>query len=131
MHEVPEASTQKGSLGSALELLGALAGGKATIALQGRTVFKVDADEKTLEVDAGGVKQAGLNLSDLARAEGGPLSMLTGPVRIAGALSEQGWGMILRVEGDVVLKMGKGTPRLTGRISFSPLKTRKLLKALR
>jgi len=122
--------TRKGSLTSALELLGAMAGGKATIMVQGRPMVSIDADRKTLEVDAGSAKDSGLRLADLIREEGGQLAMLTGPVRIARALSDEGWGMILLAEGDVLLKMGKGTSRLTGRISVSPLKARKLLKAL-
>ena len=123
--------TRKGSLASALELLGVMSGGKATVAIRGRPVISVDADEKTLEVDAGGAKEAGVRLSDLVREGGGPLATLTGSVRIAGILSEQGWELTLRSEGNDLLKMGKGAYRLTGRISASPLKARKLLKALR
>jgi len=123
--------TRKGSLASALGLLGVMSGGKATITIHGRPVMNVDADGKTLEVDAEGVKEAGLRLPDLVREGGGPLSALTGSVRIAGILSEQGWELTLRSEGDDLLKMGKGVNRLTGRISASPMKARKLLKALR
>jgi len=123
--------TQKGSLASTLGILGIITGGKATITVHGRPMVEVDADEKTLEVDAGGAKELGLRVTDLVRGEGGPLALFTGPVRVAGALSEQGWELTLRSEGDVVLKMGKGTSRLTGRIGISPLKARKLLKALR
>ena len=123
--------TRKGSLASALELLGVMSGGKATITIRGHPVINVDADEKALEVDAEGAKEVGLRLPDLVREGGGLLSALTGSVRIAGILSEQGWELTLRSEGDDLLKMGKGAHRLTGRISASPMKARKLLKALR
>jgi len=123
--------TRKGSLASTLELLGVMSGGKATITIRGHPVINVDADEKALEVDAVGAKEAGLRLPDLVREGGGLLSALTGSVRIAGILSEQGWELTLRSEGDDLLKMGKGAHRLTGHISASPMKARKLLKALR
>jgi len=123
--------TRKGSLASTLELLGVMSGGKATITIRGHPVINVDADEKALEVDAVGAKEAGLRLPDLVREGGGLLSALTGSVRIAGILSEQGWELTLRSEGDDLLKMGKGAHRLTGRINASPMKARKLLKALR
>jgi len=66
----------------------------------------------------------------MRKMNGGPMGVLTGPISIAGALSQLQWKLTLRAEGEVVLRMGKGSSRLTGRITVNPLKTRKLLKVL-
>jgi len=122
---------RKESLSTALELLAVLSKGKATIAVRGTPIVSVDADSKTLVVDVGKVKDSGLRPLDLVRSGEGPLGALTGPARIANTLSEQGWRLTLSSEGVELLNMGKGVSRLTGRIGVKPLKTRKLLKALR
>ena len=118
---------EKGS-DSVIDLLGAVSKGKATITVGGRTLVHLDADQKTVEVDANGFTEAGLRLQDFGGAKGGPLSALMGPVHIAGALSASGWKLTLRAEGEEVLTMGKGVSRLTGRIRVNPIKARKLLK---
>lgn len=117
-------------ISSALDLLAVVSKGKATITVGGRTLVRMDADEKVLEVDAEGAKQAGLHLLEFARQGGGTLAAVRGPLRIAGALSQNGWKLTVQSEGEKVLSMGKGTSRLTGRISMNPLKARKLMKAL-
>jgi hypothetical protein len=102
-----------------------------TITVEGHPFVQLDADEKTLKVDADGFTAAGLRLQDFRGDKGGPLATLTGPVRVAGALSASGWKLTLSAEGENVLTMGKGVSRLTGRIRMNPIKARKLLKALR
>jgi len=116
---------------SVLDLLAAVSKGKATITLEGRPFIHLDADEKTLEVDANGFTAAGLRLQDFGGGKEGPLATLAGPVHVASALSDQGWKLTLCAEGEKVLTMGKGVSRLTGRIRMNPIKARKLLKALR
>jgi hypothetical protein len=96
----------------------------------GLPFIEVKGDEKTLEVEATVAKQAGIRLSNLAKMNGGPVNGLMVPISVAGALSQLGWKLNLRTGGEVVLSMGKGSSRLTGRISVNPLKTRKLLKVL-
>jgi hypothetical protein len=115
---------------SIFDLLAAVSRGKATITVEGHPFIHLDADEKTLEVDANTFTAAGLRLQDLG-GRGGPLATLTGPVHVANALSDQGWKLTLCAEGEKVLTMGKGVSRLTGRIRMNPIKARKLLKALR
>ena len=116
---------------SALDLLAAASRGKATITVKGRPFVKVDADTKILEVDADGIRAAGLRLQDIGRTKGRPLLALLSQARVANLLSERGWRVNLYAEGEKVLTLGSGVSRLTGRIGLNPLKTRKLLKALR
>jgi hypothetical protein len=104
--------------------------GRATVTLGGRQFIEVDGNEKTLEVEGSVAKQAGIRLSNLTKTKGGRMEALTGPINVAGALSQLQWRLTLRAEGEVVLRMGKGSSRLTGRITVNPLKTRKLLKVL-
>ena len=121
---------RNGSLSKSIELLAALSKGKATVSIKGTPLLSVDADSKTLVVDSRGVKETGLSPLDLLRTEGGALATLTGPLRVAQALSEQGWKMTLRSGEEDLLHMGRGASRLTGRIAVKPLKARKLLKVL-
>jgi hypothetical protein len=116
---------------SLLDILELVSAGKATVTMGGLPFVEVKGDERTLEVEATVAKQAGISLSNLAKMNGGPAGALVGPVSIAGALSQLGWKLNLRTRGEVVLSMGRGSSRLTGRISVNPVKTRKLLKVLR
>jgi hypothetical protein len=54
------------NLASLVELLGLFPSGKATVSVGGRPLISVNADEKTLDVEADRVGEAGLRLSDLA-----------------------------------------------------------------
>jgi len=117
-------------LSSALELLGTVTRGKATITVGGRPFVSVDADEKTIGVDAGGLREAGFSIRSLGGKKSGPLAPLAEAVSIASGLSEQGWRLTLQAEGEKVLTLGSGVSRVTARIRLNPLKVRKLLKAM-
>jgi len=123
-------SEREEKLASFLDLLGLAAAGRATFSVGGRPLLSVDADKKTLDVEAEGVGKAGLHISDLIKVEEGGAGMIEGSLKVTGALSRLGWKLTLYAEGDRVLSMGSGVSRLTGRISVNPLKLRKLLKAL-
>jgi len=118
-------------LASLLEVLGLAASGKATVSVGGRPLLSVDADRKTLDVEADGAGEAGLHLSDLVKLEEGKGGMIEGSMHVTDALSRLGWRLTLYAEGDRILSMGSGVSRLTGRISVNPLRLRKLLKALK
>jgi hypothetical protein len=118
------------SVSSLSDILALVSAGRATVAMGGLPFIKVNGDEKTLEVEADVAKQAGISLPNLVKKSGGPLATLTGPISVAGVLSQIGWKLTLRTGGEAVLHMGKGSSRLTGRITVNPLKTRKLLKVL-
>ena len=119
------------NLSSFSDILALVSAGRATVTVGGLPFIEVNGYEKTLEVEADVAKQAGISLSNLAKMNSRPLSTLTGPINFAGVLSQIGWKLTLRAGGEVVLSMGKGSSRLTGRITVNPLKTRKLLKVLR
>jgi hypothetical protein len=118
-------------LSSILEFLDSVPAGKATVTVGGHPFVSLDADEKALEIEMEGASEAGLRLSELARLDRGFMGVLSGPFRVASALSRLGWNLTMYAEGDKVLSMGKGESRLTGRISANPLRLRKLLKALK
>ena len=118
------------TISAALDLLAVVSRGKATVTVGGRPLVHLDADEKVLEVDADGAKEAGLRLLEFAEQDGGTLAVVRGPLHLASELSQSGWRLTVNAEGKKVLSMGRGVSRLTGRISMNPLKARKLLKAL-
>ena len=118
------------SLTPLLDILALVSAGRATVNIGGLQFIKVNGDEKTLDVEMDVAKRAGIRPSNLAKVNGGRLSVLTGPIGIAGVLSQAGWKLNLRAGGEVVLSMGKGSSWLTGRITLNPLKARKLLKVL-
>lgn len=105
--------------------------GRATITVGGHPLLSLDAGAKTLDVEADGVGEAGLHLSDLIKLQEGGASVIEGSIHASGALSRLGWKLTLYAEGERVLSMGSGVSRLTGRIGVNPLTLRKLLKALR
>ena len=118
-------------IASLIGLLGLIPSGKATVSVGGRPVLTVNADRKTLDVEAAGVGEAGLRLSDLVKAQEGGGNVIEGSLHVTGALARLGWRLTLYAEGDRIISMGNGVSRLTGRISVNPLRLRKLLKALR
>lgn len=124
-------TNQGEKLTSLLDLLALASAGRATITVRGHPFLSVNSDEKELEVETCGAKEAGLRLSDLVKLQEGRVGVLEGSEHAAGALSRLGWRMTLCFEGDRVLMMGSGVSRLTGRISVNPLKLRKLREALR
>lgn len=115
---------------SLLGLLVLVPAGKATVTVEGHPLLSVDADEKTLDVEADGLAEAGLHLSAFGLG-GNLVSELAGSMHYTGALSRAGWKLNLYSEGDRVLTMGKGVSRLTGRVSVNPIRLRRLLKVLK
>ena len=122
---------EREGLTSLIELLGLVPSGKATVSVAGRPLVTIDADKKTLDLEAGLAGAAGLRLSDLMKLEEGPGGAIEGSLRLPGALAHLGWRLTVYSEGDTILTMGSGVSRLTGRISMNPLRLRKLLKALK
>ena len=118
-------------LASLVKLLQHVPSGKATVSVGGRPLLSVDADNKTLEVEAGGVADAGVRLSDLVKLQEGGTAMIQEPIRISGALTRLGWKLNLYAGGDRILSMGSGVSRLTAHVSVNPLKLKKLLKMLK
>jgi hypothetical protein len=124
-------TSREETLASLVDLLALVQAGKATVTVGGRPFLSIDSDDKTLEVDAYGAREAGFRLSALVSAEEGRVGVLEGSRHVAGALARLGWRLTLSAEGEQILNMGRGASRLTGRISVNPLKLRKLLDALK
>ena len=118
-------------LTSLLNLLAFMPAGSATITVGGRPFISINSDKKTLEVETGGVREAGLRLSDFVKLQGGSMGLLESSGHATGELSRLGWKLTLYAEGDRLLAVGSGVSRLTGRISVNPLRLKKLLEALK
>jgi hypothetical protein len=118
-------------LASLLDLLALILEGRATVSVGGYRFLSINADTKTLEVEAEGVGEAGLHLSDFVKQQEGPANILEGSMHVGGSLSRLGWKLTLYAEGDRILSMGRGVSRLTGRIKVNPLKLKKILKVLK
>lgn len=116
---------------SLLDLLGLVSAGKATITVKGLPFLSINSDEKILEVETDGAKEAGLHLRDLVNLREGSVNVLEGSERAARELSRLGWKLTLNAEGERILSMGSGVSRVSGRISVNPLKLRQLREALR
>ncbi len=116
---------------SLLDFLELMPAGRATITVGGRPFISINSDKKTLEVEADGVKEAGLRLSDFVKLQGDSMSLLEGSGHVIGELSSLGWKLTLYAEGNRILAVGSGVSRLTGRISVNPLRLKRLLEVLR
>jgi hypothetical protein len=114
-----------------LHLLSLISSGKADITIGGRPLLAIRSEDKAIEVDIHGMKNAGIQLSDIINLEAGDeKSLPAASLGIAAKLSRLGWRLLLYESGEKVLTMGRGVSRLTGHISANPLKLRKLLAAL-
>ncbi|MDG6974168.1 MAG: hypothetical protein JRM95_04985 [Nitrososphaerota archaeon] len=92
-------------------------------------MVSVDADNRTLEVDAEGADEAGVHLSDLVKPEGGA-EVVEGSARVATGLSRFGWKVNFYAGGKDS-ESGSGVSRPTKGIEVNPLELRKPLKAIK
>ena len=111
-------------------LLGQIPSGKVAVSVGGLPLIAVDADRKTLDVEAERASALGLRFSDLVRLEG-----RTGRVRsslhMGRELSRLGWKLSVYEGRDRVVSLGSGVSRLTGHVSPNPLRLKKLLELLK
>lgn len=119
------------NLASLIEFLELVPSGKATVSVGGRPLLSVDADARAMNLEADGMSEAGLRLSDLIKLKEGHGGAVEVSLHVARALSRLGWKLTLYERGDEVLSMGSGVSRLTGRIRVNPLRLKKLLEVLR
>ena len=113
-----------------LETLSILSSGTITVSVNGYPLASIRADEKELEVELKGVKEAGLSPSKFVHLERGRKNILSASESMAKELSDTGWKLTVYDGGDRLVAMGRGVSRLTGRIRLNPLKVKKLLDAL-
>ena len=107
--------------------------GTVTVTANGLPLLSLDAATRSLGIEENGVKESGLELSTIVKAGGrggGVTGLLRGAESFAKGLADNGWRVTLYDRGDTVLSAGHGVSRLTGYVSASPLKLRKILDAL-
>ena len=116
-----------------LMLLSIFESGILTVEVNGSPLVKVDAESRSLDLEAQGIKECGLKLSKLIEFETGEKgikTMISASESTARRLSERGWSLALYDRGSTILKMGRGVSRLTGHIQVNLLKFRRILENL-
>ncbi len=125
-------SDKDGAGSGPLNLLSLLSSGAITVTVGGFPLLSIDSQQRTLDVEIQGAKEAGLKLSDLMeKQEGRESHPLRGAESIARELSRLGWRLTLYNEGSRAAVIGSGVSRLTGHMSVNPLKLKGLLDALK
>lgn len=130
---VQSAMTKSNSSVNPVNLLSIFESGVLTVGVNGLPLLKVDAESRSVDVEAAGVKECNLKLSSIVKLETGRSGLpelMKESRSTAKELSEKGWKFILYDKGQTILSMGRGVSRVTGRMSVNPLKLRKLLEAL-
>lgn len=116
-----------------LDLLSLFASGVLTVGVNGLPLLKVDAESRSVDVEAAGVKEYGIKLSKVIQLESGQKGvrgLLKGSESTAKGLSKKGWRLTLYDKGSSILTMGRGGSRLTGYVRANPMKIRKILETL-
>lgn len=101
--------------------------GSLSVAVSGFPVLSIDCKSRSLDVEAKGLKETGLKLSQLAGHHGGLAGLLKASEPIAKKLAGDGWTLTIYEKGSRALTMGCKVSRLTGHIRANPLKLRRLL----
>jgi len=115
-----------------VDLLSLFASGTLTVGVNDLPLLKVDAEKRSVKVEARGVKECGIKLSDVLELQRkkGAKPKLSGSESTAKELSEKGWRLTLSDKDDTIIAMGRGVSRLTGYVVVNPLMLRKILKLL-
>jgi hypothetical protein len=102
----------------------------------------MSADARSVGVDLVGLKDSGVQLSDLISDMRGVGSLPSGKKdrsflgsllfsgKVARDLAAMGWNFSIYDRGEKILSAGSGVSRLTGHVSVNPLKLKKLLSTL-
>jgi hypothetical protein len=116
-----------------LGILSIFVGGSLSVEIDGKPLFKLDAEKRSVDLEVQGVVETGLKLSKLKTSQDkrlGLLGLLKTSRETAKDLSDVGWKMSLSDKDSTVLTMGSGVSRLSGRIRANPLKLRRVAKIL-
>jgi hypothetical protein len=117
----------------ALKLLSLFESGMMTVEVEGYPLLKLNGDEKSLEVEAQGLKESGLRITEFLSPEKrrmGIREMIKDSEEFARELSIEGWTVTLYDRGKDILRIGRKAPKLTGHIEFNPLRFREILDDL-
>ena len=113
------------------DALALLRSGKVTVRVGGVPLLSLRPEERELDVDVAGAKDAGLDLSRIVEVEAETPGLVRGVAHLGRHLSDLGWTLNLSDEGERLRSLGRGVPRVTGHVRLSPLHLRKLLDATR
>jgi len=102
--------------------------GSLSVAANGLPLLSLDSKTRSFDLDARGVEETGLKLSQLVGHRRGVVGLLKDSESIAKELAREGWTLTLYDRGSGALTMGSKVSRLTGHIRVNPLKLRKLLR---
>ena len=102
--------------------------GSLSVAANGLPLLSLDSKTRSVDLDARGVEESGLKLSQLVGHRGRIVGLLTDSEGIAKKLAREGWTLTLYDKGARALTMGSRVSRLTGHIHVNPLKLRRLLR---
>ncbi|HZW54903.1 MAG TPA: hypothetical protein VFF30_01290 [Nitrososphaerales archaeon] len=116
-----------------IDLLSTFASGILTANVSGIPLLKIDAESRSVGVEATGVKECGIRLSKIVRLPkggGGVVEFVKSSESAARELSENGWELSLYDRGSRIVSIGRGASKLTGYVNINPLKLGRLLKIL-
>jgi hypothetical protein len=112
-----------------VDFLSIFTSGSFAVSVNGVPTLAVDAESKSLNLEAKGVKKSGFKLLNIVKENGaGVIGILKTSESTAKKLSETGWKVTVYDGNKVVLTMGSGVSRLTGYIHVNPLKLRTILE---
>jgi hypothetical protein len=109
-------------------ILPVFSSGKFRVTANGFPALSIDCESRSLELEARGMEESGLKLSQLVGHRGGVAKLLKDSQVIAKKLAREGWTITFYDRGSKALTVGSKVSRLTGHIRVNPLKLRKLLK---
>ncbi|MGI0078740.1 MAG: hypothetical protein ACRECH_03875 [Nitrososphaerales archaeon] len=93
-------------------------------------LVSVDCTSKAVEIEMRGVHESGIQLFHVMKTQRRLTSVVRNAQELARKFASLGWKLTIYSMGSAILTMGRGAPRLTGHISASPLKLRRIIKDL-
>jgi hypothetical protein len=116
-----------------LDLLTSLESGSFAVTANGFPMLKVDAETRSVDLEAKGVRESGIKLRKIVTAAAGgseTFGLVRGSESIARRLSNIGWTVTLYDGSSKLATMGNTASALTGHIRANPLKLRRVLDVL-
>ncbi|HKW03846.1 MAG TPA: hypothetical protein VJN71_00980 [Nitrososphaerales archaeon] len=115
---------------SSLDLLPFLESGVMNISVNSFPLIKVDCASKTAEIEMRGIHESGIQLFHVMKTQNRLTNVVRNVQALAKELSRRDWQLSLYSMGSAILSLGRGAPSLTGHVSASPLKLRRIVKDL-
>jgi hypothetical protein len=115
-----------------VDMLSIFSKGTLKVGVNGGSFLKVDVDSQTIDIEAKGLKESGIQVSTLVRTnnDGGIRKLLRSSRSMAKKFSEKGWRVALSDRGSSVMRLGRGVSKVSGYITINPMKIRTILEIL-